>query len=279
MVLHLTNFTYLLQDFDQMMVKLFKQSLGKPELLAKTDFINAAGHRSRVIDLQIEDTIIDFFQEKGFPCEIEAEERGRTIISDNPKYLVIIDPLDGTTNFSKKIPLSCYGLAIAKLRKDSTDACFSDIVSASVRSFHTNEFYTSNLGKGSQLNGKMIKSSNIKKLEHSLVAFDMDRLWKKTAILDKVLKVLSRARGTRRFGANLLDMCYVASGKVELMIDIRNSLSAVHTPGLFIAKESGAIIHSMKNKIFNPKLLANEKMSFVLCSNEVLFEQVFQLLS
>ena len=77
MVQNLNDFTNLLRDFDRMMVDLYHGSLDKPKLLEKTNFKNAAGHRSRVIDLVMEDAIIDFFREKEFSCEIEAEERGR----------------------------------------------------------------------------------------------------------------------------------------------------------------------------------------------------------
>ncbi|NHK31903.1 MAG: hypothetical protein FK730_11165 [Asgard group archaeon] len=278
MVHNLNDFTNLLREFDHMMVDLYFSSLDKPKLLEKTNFKNATGHKSRVIDLVIEDAIIDFFHEKDFSCEIEAEERGRTIINETPKYLVVLDPLDGTTNFSKGIPLTCYGIAIAKLKEGSTNACFEDILTASVRSFHTNELFMSNLNKGCYLNGKPIKPSPVKQIDRALVAFDLDRSWNNKETLNKILKIFRKCRGTRRFGANLLDMCYVASGKVEIMIDIRNRLSAVHTPGLFIAKESGAVINSTINDKFNPKLLANEKMGFILCCNEELLEQIKRLL-
>jgi myo-inositol-1(or 4)-monophosphatase len=226
----------------------------------------------------MEDAIIDFFREKEFSCEIEGEERGRTVIDDSPEYFVIIDPLDGTTNFSKGIPLTCYGLAIARLKNNSINATFEDIIAASVRSFHTDELFMSNISKGSFLNNKPIKPSKVKQLEGALIAFDLDKNWGKKERLNKILKVLVKCRGTRRFGANILDMCYVASGKIEIVIDIRNFLSAVHTPGLFIAKESGAIINSTLNDKFNPKLLANEKMGFILCCNEELNEQIMKLI-
>ncbi|NHJ48381.1 MAG: hypothetical protein FK733_11410 [Asgard group archaeon] len=278
MAIDLSDFTKLLTEFDQMMVDLYQDALGKSKLLEKTDFVNAAGHKSRVIDLHIEDTIIEFFKEKEFPCEIEAEERGRTIVSESPKYLVITDPLDGTTNFSKSIPLTCYGLAIAKLNKDTSNAYFDDIFAASVRAFHTDELFTSSKGKGSFLNNKPIKPSSATKIEQSIIAFDLDRLWSDKKTLSRVIEVFRKCRGTRRFGANLLDMCYVASGKIEMMIDIRDRLSAVHTPGLFIAKESGAVIDSTTNEAFNPKLLAKENMKFVICCSEKLLEQLLQLL-
>ncbi len=262
-----------------MMVDLYNNSLEKPNLLEKTNFTNAAGHKSRAIDLVMEDAIVDFFREKDFSCEIETEERGRIKIADEPNYLVIADPLDGTTNFSKKIPFTCYGLAIAKLKNGSTNAYFNDIITASVRSFHTNELFMSNIGKGTFLNNKSIEPSRVVHLEKSLIAFDLDRTWKNKELLNIILRVFKKCRGTRRFGANLLDMCYVASGKIEIMIDLRNRLSAVHTPGLFIAKESGAKINSnLKDNNFNPKLSASEQMGFILCCNIKLLDLVLDLM-
>ncbi|HUT80178.1 MAG TPA: inositol monophosphatase family protein [Candidatus Bathyarchaeia archaeon] len=267
----------LLFKLDKIIVNVYKENLNNQEAFSKTDFSNAAGHKSRVIDLIMEDTIINFFKNNKFPCIIETEERGKISLSNNPKYVVITDPLDGTTNFSRRIPLTSYGIAIAKLENELTQAKFSDIVVAAVRSFHTDEFYFASKHEGATCNNEKINPSEVNLLNRSLISFDLDGSYKqKEDLIEKIMLILRKCRGTRRFGANLIDMVYVGAGKIEVMIDIRDTLSAVHTPSLFISKESGAVLRTIKNEEFNIELEANQKMSFILCNNEQISRQIFE---
>jgi len=268
----------LLLELDERMTKTYLQNLGGKEGLEKTENVNITGERSRVIDLQLEEQIINFFKEKEFPCRIETEERGSVSLSQEPQYLVICDPLDGTTNYSRGIPLTCYGIAIAKTNQKKK-VSFEDIQAAAVRAFHTNEYFYSDLEGGSTVNKQPIQPSKETRLEKSLIAIDLDRIWgKEPTKVQAVLRVLKQSKGIRRFGANLLDMCYVGAGRIEAAIDIRDKLSVVHTPGLFIAKNSGAVISSIKEKDFNPTLDAKGKMSFILCNNEQIANTIKELL-
>ncbi|MBN1329249.1 MAG: hypothetical protein JXA54_07225 [Candidatus Heimdallarchaeota archaeon] len=269
--------TGLLLKLDEIILKVYNENLNNQEAFSKTDFSNAAGHKSRVIDLIMENAIIEFFKNEEFPCVIEAEECGKKVLSNKPKFVVITDPLDGTTNFSRKIPLTCYGIAIAKLENKSRFAKFSDIIIAAVRSFHTKEFYLAKKMEGATCNNEKIFPSNEILLNRSLISFDLDGAYNnREDLIEKILLILQKSKGTRRFGANLLDMVYVGAGKIEVMIDIRDMLSVVHTPSLFISKESGAILRTPKNKEFNVELSASQKMSFVLSNNEKITHQIFE---
>lgn len=275
----MTKLYDLLIELDKKLVSVYQENFGKEKALKKTDLTNATGHLSRVIDIKMEDTIIAFFKEKKLPCIIEGEELGQTVISNNPKYLVIVDPLDGSTNFSRKIPLTCYGIAIAEYQKGITEAYFEDIIIASVRMFHTNEFYIGEKGKVT-LNEKSIRLSAVDNIAKALIAIDMDRTWHKDQVkTELIIKVLKKCKGIRRFGANIIDMCYVASGKIEAMIDIQDNLSAVHTSGLFIAKEGGALLRGFDKVEFNPKLVVKEKMSFILANNQKILDSIISLMS
>lgn len=272
----LQEFLELLKELDKKLVSVYFEKLNDDSVIEKTDFVNASGHRSLVIDLLLEDIIIDFFKEKEFPCIIEAEEKGRTVLAKNPEFLIIADPLDGSNNYRRRIPLTCYAIAIAKLEKNN--AFFNDTMIASCRSFHSNEFYYALKGKGAfDEKDNPINPSKEVKLERAMVAFDLDRAYRnREDVVSTVFKVLKHCRGTRRFGANILDIMYVASGKIEAMIDIREKFSAVHTPALFICEESGAKIKSFYDTKFNPILKANENINFVLCGNQKLMDVVMK---
>lgn len=269
----------LLTELDVRLLDTFQKYSLDLSSLHKTDHINALGDTSLKIDLLLEDLIISFFKEKQFPCIIEAEERGRTILSDEPEFLVIADPLDGSTNFSKGIPLVSCGVAIAQLRKDAQTAFFSDIQAAFVHSLYTKEFFFAEKDQGATLNNESIATAKISNLSKALTAIDIDHLPKKEReLLDKLKILVRKVRGTRRFGSNLLDMVYVAAGKLEIMIDLRGTLSAVHTPSLFISQEAGGKIFSPENTPFNPELKAKTRMKFVLACNDDILQQAKNIL-
>ena len=269
----------LLIQLDQRILSVFEVLSKDNSTIEKTNHINALGDKSLKMDLILEDTIIDFFKEKKFPCIIEAEERGRTVLSNNPQYLVIFDPMDGSTNFSKGIPLVCCGVSIALIPDKSTTASFDDIEFSFVRSFYTNEFYFAQKNKGATLNGKIIHSNEATDIGKAIISIDIDHLPKKEIkLLSDFKKLIRRCRGTRRFGTNLLDIVYVGAGKIEAMIDLRGNLSAVHVPSLFISQEAGAEIYSPEEEQFNPELKAKERMKFIIANNQVILNTIKEIL-
>jgi myo-inositol-1(or 4)-monophosphatase len=262
---------------DKQLKTIFKEHYHQEQSRKKEKNINVTLEHSLRIDLLMEDTIINFFSDRKIPCIIEAEERGRTIIESDPQFVIIADPLDGSNNFRRGIPLSAYGIGIAKIGKNKK-AFFSNMLAAAVRIFNTEEYYYAQLGRGAYCNNKRISPSKIKQIEKAMIAFDLDRFWYNEHLVQATKSVLERSRGSRRFGANLIDMVYVAAGKLEAMIDLRNSLSVIHTPGLFIAKESGAMIGSLNKQSFEVELVARNTMSFTLANNEKILRQITTIL-
>ncbi|MBD3189771.1 MAG: hypothetical protein GF308_03965 [Candidatus Heimdallarchaeota archaeon] len=275
----MSDLKQLLVELDQRLLSLFNSRSPKKASSEETSNVNITGDHSLKLDLLMEDEIIAFFREQDFPCVIEAEERGRTELVTDPQFLVITDPLDGSNNFRRRIPLVCYGIAIAAIPKDSSVADFTDIQAAAVRSLFTDEFYLALKGQGATCNGKNIWPSKRRKLRRSIISFDLDHAYpRKPDLVASVMNVVKHCAGTRRFGANLLDMVYVGAGKVEAMIDLRNNLSVVHSSAAFISQEAGAVLCTSEGKTFRGKLVANEHMSFILAANDSLKGQILHYL-
>jgi fructose-1,6-bisphosphatase/inositol monophosphatase family enzyme len=273
------NFKELLLELDEKLLTIFSEFSQDISSVDKTDHINALGDTSLKMDLKLEDAIIEFFKSKDFPCIIEAEERGRTILSENPKYLVIADPLDGSSNYRKGIPLVCCGVAIAKIKNQTKTAFFSDIKAAFVRSLFTNEFYFAEKNSSVTLNTNQITCSPVTSLSKAFISIDIDHLPKKErSLFSKLKDLVIKCRGTRRFGTNLLDIVYVGAGKIEVMIDLRGTLSVVHVSSLFISQEAGASIYSPTQTPFNPELKTKNRMKFIIANNESILEKIKEIL-
>ena len=88
---------------------------------------------------------------KNFPDHAIVSEEGTTVMPEGAQKLWIIDPLDGTRNFSRHTPL--FGISIAYVENN-------DVKAGAIYLPYFDEFFYSELGKGTSLNGKEVRCSD-----------------------------------------------------------------------------------------------------------------------
>lgn len=76
----------------------------------------------------------------------------------------IIDPIDGTNNFVRRIPLIAISVAFVVQK----EICFGFIYNPIL-----DEFYSARLGRGAFLNGKPIQCTNVEKLEEATLGHEV----------------------------------------------------------------------------------------------------------
>ena len=168
---------------------------------------------------------------------ILSEESGLSQTNDS-EYQWVIDPLDGTTNFSAGLPL--FNVSIGLKHKGET-------VVGVVFAPYLNEMFTAIKGRGAFLNGKPIHASDETMLSHSVIAtgFPYDKAVNKDNNLDNLEAVLPKVRGLRRLGSAALDISYVAAGFLDGFWEL-----ALHEwdvcAATLIAGEAGAIVESLR---------------------------------
>ena len=137
---------------------------------------------------------------------ILAEESGISGSVDD--YCWIIDPLDGTTNFSHGFP--CYAVAIGVEHN-------GEMIIGVVYDPTREELFAAERGSGATLNGNKIQISDVDKLELALVVsgFPYDVRERIDEYLPAWRRFLERAQGVRRLGSAAIDMCSVAAGRMD----------------------------------------------------------------
>jgi len=195
---------------------------GKTDLVTKTD-------------RQSEDIIISEIQ-KVFPKHgIIAEESNR--INAESEYQWIIDPLDGTTNFVHGYP--SFGISIGVMHHD-------EYICGIVKEFPVNHTYSAIKGKGAFCDGKQIHVSDVDSLNQSLLVtgfgYEHDEKW--SANIELFKQFTDITQGVRRLGAAAIDLCHVASGKVDGFweFDLQPWDTAA---GVLIVQEAGGIVTKM----------------------------------
>lgn len=156
-------------------------------------------------DRQAESVIIRFLQREA-PFSILTEERG--IIGKRLNRLRwIVDPLDGTLNYSRRIPLSCVSIG---LWDGDTP------VLGVVNDFNRAELFSGMAPGGAWLNGRKIKVSAVSRKEKAvfLTGFPSRTDFSVKAISGFVNSVRSYKK-VRLLGSAALSLAYVAAGRAD----------------------------------------------------------------
>merc|ERR1711862_355732 len=172
--------------------------------------------------------------------------------NNNPTW--IIDPIDGTTNFASGFPLCCVSIGLCNE--------YGIPVLGVVYSPNTNEIYTAIKGRGAFRNHVRIntttKRNNEKKkkktLQNSVVCFELGYTKEKHNI-DVMLNAIKNllyngVRAVRSTGCGVLDLCYVALGKMDVVytgLTTEGWKPWDYCAGMVIVLESGSFIEPLLN--------------------------------
>jgi myo-inositol-1(or 4)-monophosphatase len=134
-----------------------------------------------------------------------AEEGGGLAGEEDARW--IVDPLDGTTNYAHGLPIFCVSIALEKR---------GEVILGVVHDPMRGESYVAERGGGATLNGEPIKVSGTDELIRALLVtgFPYDRDQVPTA-LELFGKFAMLTQSMRRLGSAALDLCYVASGRLD----------------------------------------------------------------
>ncbi|MDH5390803.1 MAG: hypothetical protein OEX10_06590 [Candidatus Bathyarchaeota archaeon] len=235
--------------------------------------IGAGGDTMKKIDLVAEKALIDVLEEHKVSCTLISEETGTRKIGPQPsEFYVTTDPVDGTTNAVRGIPFMATAIAVSKapFLKDVETALVSDL-------FH-NVTYTAQRDQGAFRNGKKIQPSQISSLEEAVVGVDFNTL-RLGELVAKLEEVLIRTRHLRHFGANALEVCYVADGAIDAFIDIRGKLRVTDVAASYlILLEAGGIMVTPEGTQLNVPLAATQRVAFVAAANKRIYENIKKFL-
>jgi len=164
---------------------------------------------------------------------IISEESEELIQNSISSYTWVIDPLDGTNNFSVKHPFFTVSIGLIKNQEPVLGVVYFPI---------QNELYYAQKGKGAFLNNNKLICSSSKQLEDVLIAVGNGS---DLASREKIVKLYSRLKIKnmiiRHTGAAALELCYVATGRFGAFFMAGLKPWDV-IAGSLIVKEAGGIV-------------------------------------
>jgi myo-inositol-1(or 4)-monophosphatase len=160
----------------------------------------------------------------------------------------VVDPIDGTVNFTYGIPHACVSIALQMQtngqakhasRRASAAGDFCTLLGVVYDPF-CDELWTALRGQPARLNGQRIHASRRPRLDQAIVAIGFA---KEAATLDRMLptfnQLIHRVRKVRIMGSAALALTYVATGRMDAYVEYGLRLWDIAAGGLIIECAGG----------------------------------------
>jgi len=185
---------------------------------------------------------------------ILSEESGFQGKPSGEGYRWIVDPLDGSLNFLRQIPICCISIALWKL---------TEPILGVVYDFNRNEIFTALVGKGAWLNGNSIHVSKVAEKSDAILCtgFPINTDFSEKSLMKFIKNVLSYKK-VRLLGSAALSLAYVSCGRADFyheddikIWDVAAGLALVKAAGGNIRFENWSSKNTLNVKASNPFLL------------------------
>jgi len=208
---------------------------------------------TRRFDVETEKIILEVFRREHVNALFVSEEFGYKRFSEKPEYIVVIDPLDGSNNFTANIPYATVSIAVAKYSKKAT---LRDIIIGVVSEIFREKIYYAIKGYGAFENGKnLVKPKNIGS------PFIFGYLNYESYDVFKELEKVFGAFKLRSLGSASLDIVYVAKSVAGIFLDLRSKLRNVDVAAaLLILNEAGGKAKSYHLNLYDVPITNVEKV-------------------
>ena len=268
--------------------------------------IGADGTPTSYIDVVAEDEVIKLLKEADFVSYLISEEIGEVRLGrgkqesihlseellktseneqddyfneireeenpDDPKFIFLIDPLDGTSNAVKNIPAYGMSIAVATVPKGRL-ATLDDVEVGFVKDYASGTFYEAVKGHGARRNGKEMEPSQ----QTDLARLSLGGFTKSKTL--SASKLVDTARRMRVLGSVVLELSYIASGKYDAFLDLRGSRIIDIAAAKLIVEESGAIVTNKYGEELHNKLSIYEKEVVVAAGNKELHRKIIRIIN
>ena len=172
----------------------------------------------------------------------------------------VVDPLDGTTNFTHNYPFFCVSIGAVSGGRLAAGAVYDPV---------RDEMFAAAAGDGATLNNRAIRVSDIARIDDALLVtgFPYDVREHPERSLPLFAAFLVRAQAIRRDGSAALNLCYLACGRFDGFWE--SSLSPWDmAAGVLLVREAGGLVTGYDGGEF--RLDGRE----ILASNATLHEEM-----
>jgi fructose-1,6-bisphosphatase/inositol monophosphatase family enzyme len=236
--------------------------IGVGEVAAKP-----GGSATHEFDVELEEALLQFFEDAKVPARFSSEERPDLDLSGNPELLVLVDPLDGSDVAARGYPMCSISVSVVDLESETA-------VLSRIAEVFTGLQYAAFDGSAT-VNGSPMHPSGVTRAQDAFVvsyfasrarlaAFSRSRNWDSFKLL-------------LNYGG-MLDIAKVGSGQCDAMVEtLKGMVAREYVAGVHIATTAGAVATTLSGDPVPMSLDREERTMFVVAGTKQLHAELLQL--
>ena len=192
-------------------------------------------------DLAAEETIIETIRKRYPEHALLTEEGGESV--GNASYVWVVDPLDGTTNYSRRFPSFSVSIGLVHRGELEIGVVYDPL---------NRHLFTAQRGRGAILNGKPLRVSRVEEVGHAVVALDWAHSQEgRGEILTRLGRIAPACGTLRALGSAALGLCYVGAGWLDAYFHVGLKPWDM-AAGLLLIEEAGGCVTDIQGRSWEP---------------------------
>ncbi|MBH1989044.1 MAG: inositol monophosphatase [Myxococcaceae bacterium] len=235
---------------------LIRELAQKPRYIEKKSRYDLVTDADRAAHTLIKERLLEQCP-NSFVLSEEDPETHRAVGTFEKPVAWMVDPIDGTTNYARNIPLCAVSIA-------AYDPFANQLLAGCVYNPFQEECFYASRDQGAFLNGQRISVSSIQSLENAVLStgyFNHPEITYPSSNLPETWQFLKESLGLRRTGAASIDLCWVAMGRLDLYWE--NGLKPWDmAAGILLVQEAGGQVTNYAGQsihLFQDSLLASNR--------------------
>jgi myo-inositol-1(or 4)-monophosphatase len=235
---------------------------------------NAKGDDVKRFDLAANGAALAVFKKLKLSVIVDSEESGlQEIGSGTPRHRLVLDPVDGSDNWARGLPLSALSCAVlpvdAPLHPDWVEA-------ALVGPFEQDTPLIALKGSGAWRGGDRLETSKLRNIAGAMVSVELNHYSPSPGLA----RLMAAARGVRCYGCASRALSLVAAGTTDAHVDVRSRLTAEsYLAAARLVIEAGGWVAGLDGATLTAPESLTDRVSLVAASSRELCDEIVEVLS
>jgi myo-inositol-1(or 4)-monophosphatase len=240
---------------------------------AGTGSRNAKGDDVKLFDLTANDAALNVLRELQLSLVVNSEESGPlTIGSGTPRHRLVLDPVDGSDNWARGLPLSALSCAVlpvdASLHPDWVEAALVGPLEREIPLIALK-------GSGAWRGNDRLETSQVGNVDEALVSVELNHHSPSPGLA----RLMATARGVRCYGCASRAIALVAEGKTDAHVDVRDRLTAEsYLAAAQLVIEAGGWVAGLDGAPLAAPESLTDRVGLIAASSQQLCDEIVEVL-
>jgi myo-inositol-1(or 4)-monophosphatase len=234
---------------------------------------NAKGDDVKLFDLAANDAALAVIQKFQVPIVVDSEESGcMEIGSGTPQYRLVLDPVDGSDNWARGLPLSALSCAVLSVDAPLHPDC---VEAALVGPLDQDTPLIAIKGSGAWYGSDQLETSRVGKITEAVISFELNH----HSPSPTLTRLMADARGVRCYGCASRAISLVAMGATDAHVDVRGRLTVEsYLAAARLVIEAGGWVAGVDDALLAAPESLTDRVSLVAASSRELCDEILEVL-